>query len=115
VSDIVERLLLANPTDIAPRLLSEAAAEIERLRTIVERLPLTADGARVYPGMALWWVPSWAIDDDDPPTPITALRVADASDTHAIQYDMDITCQQAVCYSTREASEAALAAGKGGG
>jgi len=33
----------------------EARAEIERLQAIVERLPKTADGVPVYPGMQVWY------------------------------------------------------------
>ena len=35
-------------------LLGHAEAEIERLRAIVDRLPTTADGVPVMPGMRLW-------------------------------------------------------------
>ena len=38
----------------AARLLSDAADEIERLQAIIDKLPKTADGVPIVPGMIAW-------------------------------------------------------------
>ena len=40
---------------LGPRLYDEAADEIERLQSLVDRLPKTADGVPVRPGDQIWF------------------------------------------------------------
>lgn len=50
--------------DYAKHICNQAAAEIERLRAIVDKLPKTADGVPMTPGMnvySLHWFQPWRI------------------------------------------------------
>lgn len=69
--------------------LMQAADEIERLRAIVDRLPKTADGVPIYPGMTVWAL-------------IPGLEISDAE----VQV-VGIGGVWRYCYSTREAAEKA--------
>lgn len=79
--------------------LNEQHAEIERLRAIVERLPKTADGVPVTPGMAYWF------EYMDTPGEFGQLH---ASEIYNCNGDVVFNTY---CYSTREAAEAARKAG----
>jgi len=76
--------------------------EIERLRAIVDRLPKTADGMPITPGMKVWFQRSrnhgWEV---------TAELVGGYWDTFKDWHCIDFDGQR--CFSTREAAEAARA------
>jgi len=86
----------------------QAADVIDRLQAIVDKLPRTADGVAIVPGMVVY---KWF----ECPPGIQAIDVVDVCDTE------DITCEinkgefkgwtdvveSQDCYSTREAAEAA--------
>ena len=71
--------------------LQEAEQKIERLQAIVDRLPKTADGVPIVPGMEVW---SWMGDAGLMSTEITRIGKGGWF---------------AACYSTREAAEKARA------
>jgi len=52
MSDLITRL---REDCLGPRLSDEAADEIERLQSLVDRLPKTADGVPVRPGDQIWF------------------------------------------------------------
>ena len=80
----------------------KAEAEIERLREIVDRLPKTADGVPVTPGMNLY-APN--VDYD-----FGALAIVSDSDRPQIECrdvrGVEFGMCASLCYSTREAAEA---------
>lgn len=84
--------------------LREAAAEIERLQAIVSRLPRTADGMPIAPGMKLWTV----FDGSD----VTVNWFCRGHGTGVWLMDTDRGNRtESECYSTREAAEKARLAG----
>ena len=91
-----------------------AAAEITRLRAIVDKLPKTADGVPITPGMEVWW-----IVDEDPEywgesigtptkrhvvTTCFGLGFPEYKGTHTVQMD-DLECGNFDLHSTREAAK----------
>lgn len=108
--DIVKRLLdddrpLYGEAGYKDR--ADAAAEIERLRAIVDRLPKTADGASIVNGDRIYEAPCTIsgrvvehsvqhVDDDG------WLVISDDG-----SYEPPIIANLSRCYSTREAAEAA--------
>lgn len=66
-------------------------AEVERLRAIVERLPKTADGVTITPGMDVWR------DDSDAPVAVKMYG------EHQISYPEPVYWLSG-CYSTWEAA-----------
>ena len=86
-----------HPDDV---LLVRACDEIERLRAIVDKLPKTADGVPVLPGMTLWdsvWI--------NKPFVVHSLLVfcPEAARSEWTTNDGEVDPGQ--CYSTREAAE----------
>jgi len=77
--------------DTAVRRLSDLQAEVERMKAIVAKLPKTADGVPVVPGMTIFEPPDW--------TPFVASGVSVFPDCP--QHNM-----YAQCYSTLNAAEA---------
>lgn len=81
--------------------LAKANAEIERLRSIVDSLPKTADGVPIIPGMTLWLVVYNALGQ----------QVYEAVPDVVVEGEYVRTWFGAIrsdrCYSTREAAEAA--------
>ena len=77
-------------------------AEIERLRGIVHKLPRTADGVPVVPGMPVWYY--WGQRKE-----IRMFRVSDVCDSFLRHYGKHGPGGEHadVCYSTIEAAEAA--------
>lgn len=107
---IVERaryLADRNDTDWAGSL--EVGAMLRTLANIVERLPVTADGVRVVPGMDVYWPNR---ETQTLPSPIAGfvvgndLRYAHSWDNEFLDHWVKVS----LCYSTRES---ALAAQKG--
>ena len=106
--DIVERLEhgASNCEDDGmadkAKTLRDAAAEITRLREIVGKLPSTADGVPIVPGMKVYSAHTRTIDTED-----GAFQVGRIGDCpgHSI---VPLTKEAGPLYSTREA--AALAA-----
>lgn len=87
--------------------LNEAASLIRSLCEIVEKLPVTADGVPITPGMKLWTDNDGEIESGT----ITSL--------YPVNGEMMVGCsgwEQAPrdCYSTREAALAAAGKGKSG-
>lgn len=94
--------------------LDAAADELDRLHAIVERLPKTADGAPIAPGILVY-----TLDDIDDPTLVTGVSNYNACDCdgdgeesyHGAQDDCQPDCDRnhdaKQCYSTREAALAA--------
>jgi len=82
--------------------LSEAKAEIERLQTIVDKLPKTADGVPVVPGMVLH-DPIWIED----PFGVHQLLVFCPNARRSEWSCNDGEVDTSQCYSTREAAQAA--------
>ena len=76
--------------NIVTRLLPRAVAELRRLRAIVDKLPVTADGVPVYHGMKAWY-------PGDNESGTVTFHVCAEGGFSAI----------AACYSTREAADAA--------
>jgi hypothetical protein len=76
---------------------ADLRAENERLKEVVEKLPKTADGVPVVPGMTIYDLrPSGC-------TPFFVSAVFEKASKHNMYAD---------CYSTREAAEAAQKGGK---
>jgi len=83
-------------------LLTRAVDEIERLRAIVDRLPVTADGVSVTPGMVLW---VWT--DNGELIWFAATDFYGGPDDWWTQPGQDPYCIQDDCYSTQAAVQAA--------
>lgn len=88
---------------------------IANLLAIVKRLPVTADGAAVVPGMDVWILPMAGLNKDVP----TAAQV-DMITTNAVNHQPEVLhvhvdagpmyggyTPEARCYSTPEAAQAA--------
>ena len=77
----------------------QAADEIERLRAIVDRLPTTADGVPIVPGMAIYQI------DGSP-------AIVSGYDWHGDWWEIELEHDRFLpadeCYSTREAAEKAM-------
>jgi hypothetical protein len=86
----------------AARLLAEAADEIVRLRAIVDKLPTTADGVSVVPGMNVYF--QWH-SGEIVRHPVAFIRI-DKDDTW-LYFERALYRSTGVCYSTREAADAA--------
>jgi hypothetical protein len=83
--------------------------EIIRLQTIVDKLPKTADGVPVVPGMILW--PGIFIPDEQGAR--IGWYATDLATGDRIHQGED-TLRIGKCYSTREAAETANRIPKGG-
>lgn len=86
--------------------MNEAAAEIERLAAIVDRLPVTADGVRVVPGMDVYWPNR---ETTTLPSPVAGFSVGN-DPRYAHSWDnefLDHWVKVSLCYSTRDAALAA--------
>lgn len=95
----------------------EAAAELDRLAALEARLPRTADGVPIHPGLIVY-----TLDDLDNPTLVSAVTNfnacgcdGDGEESYAgVQDDCHKDCERhhpsSECYSTREAAESAHAA-----
>lgn len=112
-TDIVERLRHEYHVINHSQFLLDAAAEIERLRGIVSKLPLTADGVPVVPGMVVYTAyaveeggVAFALYDTD------GARIWGRGRDHFYPDELFSTREAAV--ATESARAAALAA-KGGG
>ena len=84
--------------DAMPHTMDEAAAELQRLQAIVDKLPRTADGVPVTPLMELW-------HPEAPQMSFTALGVSTVNANTPLGGGDYI--DHRVCYSTPEAAEAA--------
>lgn len=107
MSDLPERLLAIAETVCdwhapvnARAELEQAAAELARLRAIVEKLPVTKDGVSVVPGMVIYG--SELIVGDEGATVMFAAQ-DNAFFEMMIEGD---TIELSECYSTREAAAA---------
>jgi len=96
------------------RLHNEAADEIERLRAIVDKLPKTADGVPVVPGMDVWLNSCTELlgSKQDRTTTRQAWRVTSVCTGGVITIVLPVTELKAFiyaddCYSTLEAAKAA--------
>jgi hypothetical protein len=87
----------------------------EELQAIVDKLPKTADGVPVVPGMRLWSRSMWCVqpmevvslDDLSSDWPATVRMEGASNDGQASTYRWHVQA----CYSTREAAEAAYQKG----
>lgn len=77
-------------------------AELAALEAIVEKLPKTADGVPVVPGMKVWGV----IDGEVPMFTVEIVRV-DEIVGHSERGSWGFNQSTFQCYSTRSAAEAA--------
>ena len=85
------------------RCLRESADEIERLRAIVDKLPKTADGVPVVPGMTLYSSQNICGAFRKPEIVVSLEVYAN----HETSEWMDGHLEVELLYSTREAAEAA--------
>ena len=100
--DVVERLEEGDSYAIgaARREIKRLRAENERLQAIVDRLPVTADGVPIVFGMTVWMnTPNAGIVQADTGLPNGGIRVGGIV--------MPTNIRPEICYSTREAAEAA--------
>jgi hypothetical protein len=82
--------------------MTEAADEIARLTAIVDKLPTTADGVSVVPGMNVYF--QWH-SGEIVRHPVAFIRI-DKDDTW-LYFERALYRSTGVCYSTREAADAA--------
>ena len=73
-------------------------AEVNQLRSIVDKLPKTVDGVPVVPGMSLW-LPGYKWSGE-----ANCITVNDAADWPGASAENSCRIEQ--CYSTREVAEA---------
>lgn len=93
--------------------LAQAKAENERLREIADRLPTTADGVIVWPGMRLWYnvrvhpEPLW-IDVDHWCSDCCGEMIVWGESQHELLDSISLS----ICYSSHEAASEAVVAAK---
>ena len=102
---LIERLRCCRGMCAAQEECLEAAAEIERLTTIVESLPKTADGVPVVPGKDSVWHPEHLQDYPDMLI-INEVEFAEVFFGPADEV-VDASWPVSECYSTRELAVAA--------
>lgn len=85
------------------RLIHEAAALIEQQQAIINRLPKTADGVPITPGMQLWGSLGW---NNEPAKATLRGTYAEGYRVCAPEWGMNVR-PEVECYSTQEAAEAA--------
>jgi len=80
----------------AARLLSDAADEIERLQAIIDKLPKTADGVPVVPGMTVYYRGMGGVVQTTNEMCVNAIKAANG-----------FILNPSGCYSTQVAADAA--------
>lgn len=87
---------------------SAIAEDRDRLRAVVDRLPKTADGVAVVPGMTLWQRPGLISGKKYPPREIDWFVLIGGEDGLLGEVEeYSWTYRSSDCYSTRSAAEAA--------
>ena len=115
MSDLQQRLIALSRNEHDDHSVGdEAAVRIAELEAIVAKLPKTADGVPITPGMEVWW-----IVDEDPEywgesigtptkrhvvTTCFGLGFPEYKGTHTVQMD-DLECGNFDLHSTREAAK----------
>jgi hypothetical protein len=91
--------------------LSACKVERDKFKAIVDKLPATADGVPVVPGMAVWTPVGMFNGPEAGPRKHYGLVILDDSELLGEVDEYVWTFYAKSCYSTREAAEAASADG----
>jgi hypothetical protein len=83
--------------------LEQLRVRVEELTAIVDKLPKTADGVPITPGMQIWGKLGW---NDEPARATLRGSYLDGYSVGALEWGMNVVPEKEV-YSTREAAEAA--------
>jgi hypothetical protein len=102
VEELVNRPSYAVVEELARRL-AEAEARAEAAEADVAKLPKTADGVPITPGMELWGSLGW---NNEPAKATLRGTYAEGYSVGTPEWGMNVR-PEVECYSTREAAESA--------